>query len=320
MRPPQMPTSTWLRGNGRDLGEGSLAFYTQCERTAGLVEIRVWHKSVYIATDPAIIEQILLKQSSNFVKPLGLQVVRAAFGDGLLTAEGDPWLRNRRMIQPAFQSRKFDHYAEVAALLASRRIVRYRDGEVINIHREMVELCMSVLMETLFGDAEKEGEALIFELTEAIQDFTFSYRKFGFLPLPNLMPTRSNIRFRRAVRAMDEWLLALIARRRKDGASDEGLLAMMMSARDKAGQGLSDKQLRDETITMFLAGHETVASALSWTIHLLATHPDVQKKLVGEIDVGPPSSRGLGSVRFPYLENVIAEGLRLYPPVFLIGE
>jgi cytochrome P450 len=319
VHPPQMPTSTWFRGNGRDLGTRGLEFFTQCEQTGGLVQIRIWHKSAYIATDPAFIEQILLKQAGNFGKPLGLQVVRPAFGNGLLTAEGDPWIRNRRMIQPAFQSRKLDHYAEVAAILAAQRIVRYRDGDVVNIHQEMVELCMHVLMETLFGEAEREGEPLIFELTEAIQDFMFDYSKFGFPPFPNLMPTSSNLRFRRAVRAIDNWLLPLIARRRKDETGGEGLLSMMMRARDKAGQGLSDKQLRDETVTMFLAGHETVAAALSWTIHLVATHPDVQKRLIGEIDAGPPSSRGLGTVTFPFLDKVIEEGLRLYPPVYRIG-
>jgi cytochrome P450 len=314
-----MPTSTWLRGNARDLGERSLDFFMQCERTGGLVEIRVWHKQAYIATDPALIEQILLKQAGNFVKPLGLQVVRAAFGNGLLTAEGEPWLRNRRMIQPTFQSRKLDRYAEVAAILAADRFRHYRDGDVINIHREMVELCMHVLMETLFGDAEKEGEPLIYELTEAIQDFSSSYSRFGFPPLPNLLPTLSNLRFRRAVRAIDKWLFGLIAKRRKEGAGSEGLLSIMMNARDKAGQGLSDQQLRDETVTMFLAGHETVAAALSWTIHLVATHPNVQRRLIGEVDAGPPSSRGLGAVTFPFLEKVIEEGLRLYPPVYRIG-
>jgi cytochrome P450 len=314
-----MPTTTWIRGNARELGGTPRDFFTECERTAGLVQVRVWHKSAYIATDPACIEQILLKQSNNFVKPLVLQVVRDAFGNGLLTAEGDPWIRNRRMIQPTFQSRKLDHYAEIAAILAADRFRHYRDGEVVNIHREMVELCMHVLMETLFGDDDRGGEALIFELTEAIQAFTSDYSRLGFPPFPRLMPTLSNLRFRRAVRAIDNWLFPLIAKRRKSESSREGLLSMMMAARDKSGQGLSDQQLRDETVTMFLAGHETIASALSWTIHLLATHPDVQKKLGREVDAGPPSSRGLGTVRFPYLETVIDEGLRLYPPVFRIG-
>jgi cytochrome P450 len=317
--PPQMPRSTWFRGSGRELGGAPRDFFTQCERTAGLVRVRVWHKSAYIATDPACIEQILLKQATNFVKPLVLQVVRAAFGNGLLTAEGEPWIRNRRMIQPTFQSRKLDRYAEIAAILAADRFRHYRDGDVINIHRELIELCMHVLMATLFGDDEREGEALIFELTEAIQDFTNSYSKLGFPPLPSLLPTLSNLRFRRAVRAIDKWLFPLIAQRRKSETSGEGLLAMMMAARDKSGQGLSDQQLRDETITMFLAGHETIAAGLSWTIHLLSTHPHVQEKLIREVDAGPPSSRGLGTVRFPYLENVIDEGLRLYPPVFRIG-
>lgn len=317
--PPSMPTSTWLRGNARDLGKGSLDFFERCEQTGGLVQLRVWHKNVYVATGPTCLEQILLKQSGSFVKPLGLQVVRAAFGNGLLTAEGEPWLRNRRMIQPAFQSRKLDRYAETAAILAANRFGRYRDGQVINIHRELVELCMHVLMDTLFGEAEREGESLIYELTEAVQDFTFTYGKLGFLPFPSLMPTRSNFRFRRAVRAIDEWLFPLIARHRQNEGAGEGLLSMMMSARDKSGQGLSDRQLRDETVTMFLAGHETVSSALSWIINLLARHPDAQKKLVSEIDHGPPSSRGLGAIRFPYLENVIDEGLRLYPPVHRIG-
>ncbi len=314
-----MPASTPLRGNGRDFGESALDFYTQCERAGGLVQIRVWHKSAYIATDPPYIEEILLKQASNFVKPLGLQVLRAAFGEGLLTAENDRWIRHRRMIQPAFQPRRLDRYAAVAGRLARSRFARYRDGEVVNVHREMAELCMSVLMETLFGESEREGEALIFELTDAIQDFTSDYSKFAFPPFPELLPTRGNLRFRRAVRAIDRWLLALIARRRVDGAGGEGLLATMIGARDKNGQGLSDRQLRDETVTMFLAGHETVADALSWTLHLLSTHADTQQKLLRELDAHPQPDLELVAATLPFLEGVVEEGLRLYPPVYRIG-
>jgi cytochrome P450 len=314
-----MPTSTPLRGNGRDFGESALDFYTQCERAGGLVQVRVWHKSAYIATDPACIEEILLKQATNFVKPLGLQVLRAAFGEGLLTAESDRWIRHRRMIQPAFQPRRLDQYAAVAGRLARSRFARYRDGEAVNVYREMAELCMNVLMETLFGASEREGEALIFELTDGIQDFTSDYSKLAFPPFPALLPTRGNLRFRRAVRAIDRWLLDLIARRRKDRAGGEGLLATMMNARDKSGQGLSDGQLRDETVTMFLAGHETVATALSWTLHLLSTHADAQEKLVREIDAHPNAEFDVGTAVLPFLEGVIEEGLRLYPPVYRIG-
>jgi cytochrome P450 len=170
-------------------------------------------------------------------------------------------------------------------------------------------------MQTLFGDSEREGEALIFELTKAVQAFTLDYSRFGFPPFPHLLPTWSNVRFRRAVRDIDRWLYALIARRRRTSARDD-LLGLMMNARDPKGVELSDRQLRDETVTIFLAGHETVSAALSWTLQLLAMHPSAQERLVVEIDnkeALPPSSE------LPFLEAVVDEGLRLYPPVYRIG-
>jgi cytochrome P450 len=315
--PPRMPGESSLGGHAAALGENALAFYERCAQYAGLVEIRIWHKTAYVATDPALIDEVLRDKSEHFVKPLGLQVLRPAFGDGLLTAEHDVWTHNRRLIQPAFKSHKIGRYAEVAYALARDRFASFKDRTTVDIGHEMAKLCLSILTQTLFGDSEREGEELIFELTGAVQAFTLDYSRFGFPPFPRLLPTRSNVRFRRAVRAIDRWLLDLIARRRRVPNGDD-LLGLMMNARDPSGTGLSDRQLRDEMVTMFLAGHETISSALAWTLQLLATHTSVQDKLVAELDARvaaaqPPTDRG------SYLEAIVDEGLRLYPPVYRIG-
>jgi len=319
VKPPQLPGATRLAGHAGAFGEDALAFYTRCEQFAGLVEIRVWHRRAFVATDPQVIDEILRKKNDDFAKPLGLEVVRAAFGNGLLTAEHDVWVHNRRMIQPAFQPKKLEGYAAVAYRIASERFELLPAHSKVDIHHELVVLCMHILMETLFGDSERAGLPLIFELTDAVQDFTLDYSKLGFPPLPTLMPTVSNLRFRRAVRAVDRWLNALILERRNARDTSHGLLALMMNARDAQGVGLSDRQLRDEMVTMFLAGHETVAAALSWTIELLAEHNHVQARLIEVIDEQTQSGRPPWGDHIPLLAAVIDEGLRLYPPVYRVG-
>ncbi len=265
-----------------------------------------------------MIEQVL--HSRNFTKHYALRMNRLLLGNGLLTSEGDFWLRQRRLIQPVFLRERIDSYAPDMVASAQKQIASWRDGEIRDIHAEMRELALTIAAKTLFGaDVTGQSEAVGLALKEAMG--TFSQRFFRILRIPESVPTPGNLRIRRAVRHLDAILYGLIHQRRTEtGQSD--LLSILLHARHESdGTGMTDKQLRDEAMTLLLAGHETTALALSWGWYLLAQHPEVVERLEAELrDVlsgRPPTVADLPRLR--YTEMVVQEVLRLYPPAYAIG-
>jgi cytochrome P450 len=238
----------------------------------------------------------------------------------LLTSEGAFWLRQRRLIQPVFQRERILSYAPDMTACAERQIDTWHDGEVRDLHMEMRKLTLAVATKTLFGvDAGDQAAAVGCALREAMG--TFDQRLFRIIPLPDNVPTLGNWRIRKAIRRLDRILYGLINQRRAEGQRKDLLSVLLHARHESDGSGMTDQQLRDEAMTLFLAGHETTALALAWGGYLLAQHPHVVEKLHAELHqvLGGRTPTAADLPNLPYTEMVIQEVMRLYPPAYAIG-
>ncbi|MEO8334834.1 MAG: cytochrome P450 [bacterium] len=287
-------------------------------------DVAVFHvgkQPVALVSDPALIRDIFITHGRRFHKGRGLERAKILLGEGLLTSEDDFHLRQRRLAQPAFHRARVAAYGETMADYAGRCSDRWRDGETLDISREMAAYTLAVVGKSLF-DADIEGEAheIGDALSASIAAFSFSSLPFGDfllrLPLPAVR------RFRRGRARMDSTIYRMIAERRASGEDRGDLLSMLLLAHDSEGDGtgMSDLQLRDEAMTLLLAGHETTANQLTWTFYLLSQFPEAEARLHAEIDALGDAPLGADDVgRMPYTRAVIAESMRLYPPAWVVG-
>ena len=276
---------------------------------------------IVVLSHPDDIRDVLVTNARVFHKGRGLERARMLLGDGMLTSEDDLHLRQRRLAQPAFHRARVSAYGDVMARYAERRADAWRDGETLDLAREMATYTLAVVGKTLF-DADIEGEApeIGRALSDALAAFTFSVLPFA--PLLLKLPLPVSRRFARARARLDATILRLVAERRASGEDRGDLLSMLLLAQDTEGdgRGMTDMQLRDEAMTILLAGHETTANALSWALYLVATHPEVRSRLHAEIDALGDAVLGANDVvRLPYSRAVLAEALRLYPPAWVVG-
>jgi cytochrome P450 len=297
------------------------------ERHGDVVRVAIGPLHVTLLSHPDLVEDVLVTRNRLWQKDRFLQNLRPVLGDGLLSSEGDFWRRQRRLAQPAFHRDRIAAYGEIMVAHASRLATKWRDGETRDVHKDMMRLTLEIVAETLFtssrahvGDhADDVGHALegvLGVVTDPIE---------LFLPFLKRFPTPARRRFNRAVAKLDSIIYGLIEQRRKSGEGETNdLLSMLLHVRDDDGTRMSDKQLRDECMTIFLAGHETTALNLSWTWHLLSQDPRVAAKLWREIDdvLGGPRGRPATFADLPnlrYASHVVAESLRLYPPAWSMG-
>lgn len=300
----------------RALKQSPLEMFSELARYGDVVGIRVVNIRNIFINHPDLIEEVLIGHPRRYVKGRVLRANRHVFGEGLLTSEGDFWLRQRRLVQPAFHRAQIAAYAETMVEYAQRMLEGWRGGEERDVHQEMTRLTLEIVVKTLFDadvtrDAQDVGKSL-----ELLLELGANFRRTLFIP--HWMPTPTNLRIKREIAFIERILYRIIGERRASGSDTGDLLSMLLQVRDEDGSRMTDKQLRDETITLFLAGHETTASSLSWTWWLLARNPAVEAKLHAELDevLGgrAPSLEDLP--RLPYTGNVITESLRLYPPAW----
>ena len=318
---PPGPRGEPVLGSLRPFAADILGFVTGVVREYGdLVQIRMPGRKVWILNRPADIEQVLLTQRANFIKHTFFwRHVTAIFGNGLLTSEGDFWLRQRRLAAPAFHPDRIASYGAVMAEYAGGLAASWRDGEVRDVHRDMMAVTMKIVSKTLFdADVAEDLDEISRSFDLVIREIAKRFRRP--IKIADWIPTPGNLRYMRGVRMLDRLVARVIADRRANPGDRGDLLSMLLAARDDDGRPMSDRQLRDETITLFLAGHETTAIALSWTLFLLARHPDAEARLRGEIaQLGGRLPGAADLPRLPYTEAVVKEGLRLYPPAYVIG-
>jgi cytochrome P450 len=276
---------------------------------------------VLLVYHPDAIEELLVARNRDFIKSPGVRLLQPLVGEGLFLAEGESWLRQRRLLQPAFHRQRIVGYGEVMAALADRHLAGWKPGDVVEIHGEMMALTLAIVAKTLL-DADVSGDA-----HDAIQAANILMADFGarlqsFNVIPFWMPTPRNVRSRRAIRRLDALIQRIIAERRARGGDRGDLLSMLLDAQDADdGSRMTSRQVRDEVITMFLAGHETTAVALSWTWYLLAQHPEVEARLAEELrDVLAGRAPTVADLpRLRYAAMVVTESMRLYPPAYGLG-
>ena len=304
----------------REYARDPLGFLSRCVREYGdVVELRFMGQPIYLLADPGLIEYVLVENNRNFTKTRILKRNRRLLGEGLLTSEGEFWRRQRRLAQPAFHRKRVAAYGEVMAAFAERSLGAWRDGQTIDVHEEMMHLTLEIVAKCLFdADVGARTTDVGKAMKVALEDFSSQRR---LLRIPKGIPTPHNIRFEMAARRLDGVAGAIIENRRKSEEDRGDLLSMLMLAEDDSGERMTDKQLRDEVMTLFLAGHETTANALSWTFWLLSLNPQVEHELAEELArvLGgrPPTTSDLPAL--PYVECVLKESMRLYPPAWVVG-
>jgi len=276
---------------------------------------------VYLVNHPDLIKGVLVTHQKQFKKGRGLEQIKRLLGEGLLTSEGEFHLRQRRLMQPAFHRQRVAAYAESMTFYAVQARERWQEGETRDMHAEMMRLTLSIVGKTLFG-AEVEAEAA--EIDGALGEVIGLFRllQLPYSDLLERLPLPAVRRFRAARARLDATIYRLIARHREVGEDRGDLLSMLLAARDEDDGGrMSDEQVRDEALTLFLAGHETTANAMTWTWHLLSQHPDVEARFHAEIDAAlagrTPAADDLP--RLPYTRRVFSESLRCFPPAWVVG-
>ena len=302
----------------------ALGFLTQLAREYGdIVFFRMGPQRVYMLNHPDLIKDALVTHQDSFMKGRALQRSKRLLGEGLLTSEGEYHRRQRRLAQPAFHRQRIEAYGEVMLDYAARACAKWQDGATLDLSREMMRLTLAIVAKTLFdADVERDAEdvgAAFTEIMSLFQMLMLPYSEYlEKLPLP---ATR---RFERARARLDAVIYRIIAERRREGRDHGDLLSMLISAQDSEGDGgqMSDEQLRDELMTLFLAGHETTANALAWVWYLLAAHGEVERKLHAEL-AEVLGERLVPTVadypRLRYTEMVVTEAMRLYPPAWVVG-
>jgi cytochrome P450 len=317
---PPGPDSAKVKTFAGQLGQVSrdpLGFFMHCARTYGdITGMRYFTFRVFFINHPDLIEDVLVTNARKFHKGRVLLANKIVFGEGLLTSEDSFWLRQRRLAQPAFHRARIATYAETMVRYTERVLETWRDREERDLHEEMMRITLQIVGKTLFdadvaGDAQEVGKSL-----ELLLELSADFRRSILVPI--WVPTLGNIRKKRAVKKLDKIIYRIIAERRKSGGDAGDLLSMLLAARDEDGSRMTDKQLRDESITLFLAGHETTANALSWTWWLLAQNPEAERKLHRELDslLGGKAPTLDDVAKLKYTEQVLTESLRLYPPAW----
>ena len=320
------PKGHWLKGNLPEFAADRLGFLARIARDHGdVVAIRFLHRKILVVNHPDLVEEVLVARNRSFIKHFALRIAKNTMGEGLLTSEGDFWRRQRRLSQPAFHREKVAGHAGVMVEYAGRMLEGWSDGQRLDVQDAMMRLTLEIVAKCLF-DADVSGDSA--DASEAMETvlhgFTAQVNKV--IRLPSFLPTPTNLRLKKAMRRLDGIIYRFIADRRLAGdPGDRGdLLSMLLQATDPVedgGSGMTDRQLRDEAMTLFMAGHETTANTLAWVWFLLSTHPEVESKLHAELDEvladRPPTFDDLP--RLAYAEKVVTEALRLYPTVWLLG-
>lgn len=321
-RPPGLPPKP-LWGNFWEFRNNPIDFLQRAAREYGDVcALNTPPEEVFLVNHPDLIKEVFTTLNQYMVKGRALQRARTFLGEGLLTSEGEFHRRQRRLSQPAFHRQRIATYSEAMVDLAIRYRQRLTDGREVDVAREMMALTMSIVAKTLFdADIEDESGEIGEALSQIVHAFNFLILPFADLiekiPLPGIN------KFRKAQRTLDDMIFKMIDERRATGRDRGDLLSMLLMAQDEeeGRGGMTDRQLRDEVLTLFLAGHETTANALTWTWYLLSLHPEVEARMHREIDSvlagRRPSFEDVKNLK--YTEMVFAESMRLYPPAWGLG-
>lgn len=321
-RPPG-PKGAPIMGVMREFNRDQLGFIERCSREYGDV---VWMRFLYVPAiflyHPDDVEYVLVTNPKNFIKSMTLRsnFFQRLVGNGLLTSQGEEWKRARRLSQPAFHRERVASYGTVMVDYSRRLTSKWNEGETRDIHTDMMRLTLGIVVQCLFSaDVSHDVDEVGATLKKLVKPFA-SQATLKWI-LDNRLPTPAHLRFHRLAKKIDNVVYRIISERRASGKDEGDLLSMLLAARDEDGSQMSDRQLRDEVMTLFLAGHETTALTLAWSWYLLGTNPEAERKFHAELDevLGdrPPTAADLP--RLKYTEQIAKESMRLYPPAYGLG-
>lgn len=321
-RPPG-PAGSRVMGVMREFNRDSLGFIERMQREYGDI---VWSRFLYVPAvflyHPNEIEYVLATNAKNFRKAMTLRsnFFQRLVGNGLLTSEGEEWKRQRRLTSPAFHRERVAGYAGVMVDYSNRLIAGWRDGETRDLHREMARLTLEIVVRCLFNaDVTNDVDHIGETLSEMVKPFAAQATLKWILN--NRLPTPEHIKFNRLARKIDKVVYRIIDERRAAGRDEGDLLSMLLAVHDDDGSGMNNQQLRDEVMTLFLAGHETTALTLAWSWYLLGKNPDAEARFHAELDqvLGGREATFADLPRLKFTEQIAKESMRLYPPAYGLG-
>lgn len=317
--PPSLRSHSLL-GSASEMQRDPLEFMTRTRRLGDVVHMRFVSQSAYLIYHPDDVRHVLQENHRNYNKDLfTYKLFRPFMGLGLLTNDGQSWLHQRRLMQPAFHRQRIATYGAVMTNATANMLEQWQtrtDGDApLDIADEMMRLTLGIVGQTLFDmDLSQETNTVgraVSELLKLIGNYVYT-------PFPPLnIPTPRNRRIRAAIRELDKVVYGIISERRKQQTDRDDLLSMLLSLRDEeTGEGMNDQQLRDEVMTLIIAGHETTANALAWSLYLISEHPEVERRLWAEVDEvlagSVPTVEHLPGLKYTHM--VLEEAMRLYPP------
>jgi cytochrome P450 len=316
------PSSHWFLGHLPEMKRDLLGFFSRCERDYGpVVPLKLYWVPFYLVNDPKEIQRVLFAEQSKFVKPTAFQAVKPMFGDGLLTSEGNVWRKQRAVIQPLFHKQSIDRYAGVVVQSTAAMMESWDQNGSRDAYEDLSELALEIVLRSLFAGADlAEGRSAVLAAARGVQDFFISWRKH-YLPVAPWLPLPAQNRFRRAVGDVDRVIYKIIDAHLASGERGQDMMSLLLDAAAEGGDTMSRRAVRDELVTMFLAGHETSAVAMSWGLYELARDPRVTAKLRVELEstIGDRDPVVGDLARLPYLDQVVKEVMRLYPSAYNIG-
>ena len=276
---------------------------------------------LFMINHPDLFKEILITKNDSFIKGRGVQLAKMLLGEGLVTNEYESHRRQRKLVLPAFHHSRLHYYGHIMAEITARHAEGWRHNRIIVAEQEMVSITLGIVAETLFGT--KVGSIESGTISKALIDFQEAFVKIvnPFTEILMKLPLPETRRIKKSRKVVDESIYRIINEHRKEPEKYQDLLSMLLSAQDEeTGDGMSDEQVRDEAITLFIAGHETTAVALSWAWYLIGQHPEVDQRMFDEVQhVTEGRLPGFADIpRLTYVRQVISEVLRLYPPAWIL--
>lgn len=315
---PQGPLGHFLVGSLPEINRDALTFFTESARKYGdIFRFSLGPFPAIMINHPDLIESVLVTQQPNFVKSSVYRRGLRFLGNGLLNSEGQFWQRQRRLVQPAFHQERIATYADIIVSYTNQLLEQWQNGEIRDIHQDMMSLTEKIVSKTLFGFDIMNEVVGVQGALNTVMDFN-SQLSNQYL-LPTWAPTPANLRYKRATQQLNAIVYKIINERRESGKDIGDLLSLLLQVRDEDnGTGMTDEQVRDEVMTLLVAGHETTANAMTWTWFLLSQHPQVQAKLHSELKtvLGDRTPTFADIRRLSYTGQVVMEAMRLYPPAW----